>query len=458
MRKTKSLLCVLVFLLFLSSAVSCKKTDSGGSSSESPESVTIKWWSMKIFASDGDAGSEKDSFVKELAEAYTASHSNVIIDISYLPYTYEDELAAAISSGEVPDVVFARPGLDKVLEGQKLADLSGIISPEIPAEASAADSSGEKTKAALPIDIPEPILKAASADGGKTYNFYPVAVSPYLMAFNKNILEVAGALSLLPKLDGNRSWTMEEYKALLKELAEKLPDSTDTGIFFYGSTAGSVATQSLAENAFGSQLASINDANGVKALGELKALVDDGLLLNGYSAQAEDSVSAFIEGSLAHSLIYTLGYDLNYKEAKKDNFNAIFMPYPSSGDPKLYYTLLGASVIDSGDAARTSAAIDFVNFIANDPIYSPEVAGRSGSLSANKNNNAFIQSGDYQYLIKTLDMLGDYKNGAQSEEVKTAWVNTLRDVFTPDLVEKSSGREIDISSSLDQFVKTVAEK
>ena len=67
-------------------------------------------------------------------------------------------------------------------------------------------------------DLDPALADAVQANGN--YYLYPINTAPFMMAFNKTMLEDLGLLDLLPLDRENRAWSVTEYETLLAALKE----------------------------------------------------------------------------------------------------------------------------------------------------------------------------------------------------------------------------------------------
>jgi len=400
LKKVKQIGAILLVLSLLLSMTACSGGEDGG---DAPPETEITCWVLPVLAGEGV------SFLEEALAYFKQQYPSLIVNLMTLDADrWEEQIKGLLGEEVPPDLLLARPEHFDHLQAS-LADLSDIMEDQLE-------------------NIPAAIL--SSTNKGEGYTFYPMAASAYVMAFNQNLLEEADALSLLPA-EGNRTWTWDQYIAALEILAENLPNDVDAGIFYYGSTAATVGSVSLIANAFGAtyregSLYKINTSQGVEAIEAVKAAIGDRLLVNGMTVQAQDAIDAFVNGTAAHTILYSMDYDLSHKAVKKNSFTTIFMPYPSVGTPKISYSLLGGGVLDHGDENKVAAAKAFLNFLTTDPDVAGSLAGLTGGFSVNRNNNGFLQD-EYTYFAQLPNMLGAYEVDDEESSYKLAWINMLRE-------------------------------
>lgn len=405
----------LLLVLTLGILGACKKGDDDLIKNK----TTINWWISPVFGEEGES-----IFVQELATAFCNKHPKATIKVTVLPPGEEQAyLEKAVSSGETPDLYFGPLGSVQNLQGN-YTDLSSLVTED--------------------IVIQDNFKKLGDLSGNSQLTFYPIIAQPYMMAFNKTMLEANDALTALP-VDGNRQWTMEEYIQVMTVLREKLPTTKDVGIFPYGAEQGDIATKAFVLNAYGAGTTeNITSEAGIQGLTALQSLMQNNKLatdeitlaehnaqpndlVNGFETTPAQALEEFLVGDSAQTFVYSLGTDIT-EGNKTEEFETIFMPYPSSGTPNLPYELLGMVAFDKGDADKTLVNTLLTDFVANDADWCQKVAGHAGGLSTNDAYNDFL-TGEYAYLRETLPMMGEYRAyGYEDTNEKLAWMALLRNV------------------------------
>lgn len=427
MRKAISfvLIAMMLFSIFTSCASQpAPQTQLIEESSEAPKptkTITISLYVQPYFAKTEDG----KSFAKELVAAFEESNPGIHINIEELTADESGQKALdeAIKEGKV-DLLFdsADAAVSQARMG-KLYDLSTLFTDDIIK------------------NLPKGVVEACTEDGKKY--IYPIAVSPYLMAFNKEMLESAGVLDLLPyERSETRAWTPDEYTALLTALKSKLPEGVDTGVIYAKSSSGDAATRSLITNLFGASFVksdrseyTINSDEGKKAFEWLNKAVQDELLKVDAEKTSADVVKDFINGKSAHTILYTIGLANNYADSKKDNFTEILMPYPTQQgkDFSLEYSLYGLSVFDNGDSDKLAAAKAFIEFAAGDRQYSRMAAVMTGGISPNMSINELRYDPEYIYVESLRPYLGSYVPATEGYGMmKTYWFGSVADAASKD--------------------------
>lgn len=438
MRKLSAL--IMTVVLIAAFLVSCSSkpvpkpaaeasSEAATSSSASAEKVTISFYSLPYFAAaNGDNG----SFEAQLIAAFNQLHPEITVNyVSLEPgATGEDTLLKAGASGQVDILYDSAERLAGYARNGKLADLASLFTDE------------------LKKDLPENVVLACGVSG-KPY-MMPLSVSPYLMAFNKEMLESAGILNLLPyERNKDRSWTVEEYTALLSAMKEKLPVGASSGVLYAKSSSGDAATRSLMQNLYGAEFVNkdysaytIGSSQGEEAFAWLNKTVQDGLLFVDTEKTASDTVKDFADGKAAHTLLYTVGLQNNYAQSKKDSFTEILMPYPgqSGKAPTFEYTLSGAAVFDNGDSKRIEAAKVFIDFLANNRQWSRILAVSTGGLSPQLSKDELRYDSEFAYAESVRPLFGRYVPLTEGYDMmKTYWFPALaaasqKDAKTPDIL------------------------
>lgn len=445
MRKGKKISAfLLALILTLGIFASCKKSEEDLIKTE----TTIEWWVSPAFADDGET-----PFIQELATSFCDIHPKATIKITVLPAGEEQAyLEQANKENKLPDLYFGPLGSVENL-GAKYSNLSSLVTEE--------------------TILPEKFKTLGDLSGNGELSFYPIVAQPYLMAFNKTMLEQYNALEDLPT-EGDRQWTMEEYTQVMASLREKLPSDKDVGIFPYGAEEGDIATKAFVLNAYGvGSTDQLNSETGIQSLAALQELMQNNLLatdeitlaehnaqpnylVNGFDTPTSQALSSFLAGDSAQTLVYSLGTDLMTGN-KKEDFEVVFMPYPSSGTPNLPYELLGMVAFDQGDENKTLANTLLIDYVANNETWRQKVCGYAGGISTNDAYNDFL-TGEYAYLRETLPFLGEYRAyGYEDTNEKMAWMLLLRNVtfFGKDPAESITAYE---TAKTTDFIPTAGEE
>ncbi len=393
--------------------------------------ASISFWTLPYFAVAGGAALEE-----ELIAAFRAIHPEVEITFHSIEpgESGNKELLAAGASGQLDVLYDSAERLASFAREQKLADLSSLYTEELTA------------------DLPENIVLACGMSEIKY--MMPISVSPYLMAFNKEMLEGAGLLPLLPyERSADRAWTIDEYTVLLKGMKEKLAPGISTPVLFANSSAGDAATRSLITNLYGAEFINgeyteytIGSSEGKEAFSWLNKTVQEELLVLDEKKSAIEAVEDFVQGYTPHTILYTVGLANNYADHKKDGFTEILMPYPGqSGAAVLEYSLSGFAAFDNGDEARLEAARAFIDFIANDRQVSRMAAASTGGISPRLSKNELRYEPEYLFAESLKQSLGRHSPVMEGFSVmQSYWFK---------LVAAAVKKDAKTDTLLDAFVK-----
>ena len=392
--------------------------------------VEITFWNFPNFAPlDGVAG----KYEEELIAAFEAENPG--IKVNYELISFNDgpaKINTAIEGGTAPDIVYDAPG--RVITWAN----NGVLAP-------LTDMFTDEIKG----DMDQSVLDASSTNGD--IYMYPINTAPFMMAFNKDLLEEHDLLDLLPLDSENRAWTVEEYETLLQALKDAGVQSP--AIFYAKSSAGDQGTRAFLSNLNDSWITNddlsaytINDEGGVQGLEWIVDAINNGLLINGSSLAASDAIDEFVAGRAASSILYSPG--LETANAEKKDFETIFMPYPNnSGEPALEFLIGGPCIFDNGDAAKIEASKKFIDFMANDDEWGTKNVLATGSFSARKSMSGLYDDPEMLYNESMTSYYGTYYNTIPGfDEMRTFWFPMLQNAIgggnakevLDDFVEKSN--------------------
>ncbi len=373
-----------------------------------PPPVSLTFWNYSNWQL-AEEGHEQ-----ALVEAFKEIFPNVSIEIQTLTReTGAEKLAKAISEGTLPDIIYDTPPHIMSLANEgALASLNDLFTEDYVSQ------------------VPKPVLNASKINDG--YFLYAAHTAPYLMAFNKEMLEKHGLLNML-NLEGDRRWTVEQYEALLKALKEK---GEKGAVFYYKSQVGDQGTRGFLASLFGSSFVNneitsytIGNENGVKALEWTKKMVGEGLLLNGDTYDGISATEAFNLGTVSHTIYYNSYMALTTERA--ENFTPILVPYPSPNEPLLEPIIGGYAVFNNSDPAKIAMAKEFIKFCVTDPVWGSKNAKATGYASAVAKINSESLS-EYQALSAQLvKFYAPYYATAKGfSAMRPFWFITLQEVFS----------------------------
>ncbi|MGL4338027.1 MAG: ABC transporter substrate-binding protein [Turicibacter sp.] len=439
----KRILGAAMFLAFATLAVGCaptvnETTPEPTKETETPvttetpdaqskdEVVEITFWNFPNFATIDDTPGK---YEEEMIAAFEAKNPNIKVKLEMISFNDGPaKINTAIETKTAPDVVYDAPG--RVITWAKngvLAPITDLFTSEIEA------------------DMDPSVLSASKH--GSDYYLYPINTAPFMMAFNKTMLEELGLLEMLPLDKENRAWTVEEYEALLSALkdAGKVP-----AIFYSKSSAGDQGTRAFISNLYNSWITNddlteytINNEAGVKALTWTAEAINKGLMVNGSALAASDTIDEFVAGRAASTLLFSPGL-LNTNQPNMD-FEPVFMPYPNSGgEPVLEFLIGGPCVFDNGDAAKVEASKIFIDFMANDSEWGVKNILSTGSFAARNSVTDLYDDPELQFNAKMTAYYGTYYNTINGyDEMRTLWFPMLQDAV-------NGG---DVQAALDNFVE-----
>ena len=379
------------------------ETPSGGAAQ-----TEITWWAFPTFGVDS-------GYEQEVAEAFMAANPDVKVNIEIIDFTAgPDKLTAAISAGTAPDVLFDAPG--RIIEygnAGYLVPLDDMI------DALKSDLSSESL-----------VETCVGADG--TAYMYPISSSPFYMGLNKEALEAADALQYV-NLEGDRTWTTENFVKMCEALAEA-GATTVPGIVYCGGQGGDQGTRALVNNLFSSSIVGEDgkwniDANGVKALEQLKTMYDNGALDAGFDMAAADELQKFQQETAAMTFCWGTS---NAKSYASEDFTQISVPFPSDdGKPELEYLVNGFCVFNNKDDAKIDASKRLIAFICDDAEWGPKSVKQSGAFPVRASfGNLYEGDEEMSLLASWTGYYGPYYNTrAGFATMRTEWWNMLQRVF-----------------------------
>lgn len=435
MRKIISL--VMVAMLSIAAFVACSNNTANNTAENSATGldaytaenpITITFWNFPNFT--GDAEFDSKGYDAALIAAFEEKYPN--IKVEYQAIEFSDgpaKLETAIQSQTNPDVVYDAPGrvIDWASKGY-LVDLEDIVPKS---------------------ELLEAAVKASSYDG-KVY-LYPQGVAPFLMGFNKGMLEELGIANMLPLDRENRSWTVEEFDALLSAIKEKKPEVSPV-ILYAKSQAGDQGPRAFVSNLYGSWITNdevteytINDENGVKSMEWIKGAYDRGLLGKGIALDAGAAIEEFGNQTAAGTILYPVN---KYKEFTRDGkLNSVLVPFPNnSGQPELEYLVAGPAIFNNGDADKIAASKLFIDFLINDEQWGQRTLKATGNFSAKVGVTGLYEDTELQFAETMSAYFGPYYNTIPGFiQMRQLWFPMVQGVLNGDVEPKVA---------LDEFVKS----
>ena len=441
----KVLALVLASMLGMSTLAGCGKGDKPATNNELPNQsetpasekqgdevsqveTEITWWNFPNFQTVDDTPGK---YEEEIIAAFNKKHPNIKVNMEMIDFASGPEkITTAIQGGTMADVLFDAPG--RIISYGKdgvLADLSDMFTDE------------------FIKDVDNDKIISASGVGDKKY-MYPISSAPFLMAFNKDMLEEHGLLDMLNMKD-DRTWTTSEYKALLEALKEK---GEQGAVIFCVSQGGDQGPRAYVANLFNSSITNdavteytINDKGGVKGLQFIVDAINDGLLLNGSASDGTAAIDEFVAGRVSHTILFSPGLLATKKDAM--DFESIMVPFPSEdGVPALEYLVDGFAVFDNGDTNKIEASKLLIDFICNDPEWGPKNVVATNTFPVRNSFGNLYQDDDTMTFLSYLtSYYSPYYNTIDGfAEMRTVWFPALQAAFAG---EKTA------QEALDDFVK-----
>lgn len=433
----KALALFLTLALSMTTFVGCGSTgttpetkapETSTGTESGPAPVEITWWNFPNFAQvDDTAGKYEEGVIAAFNEKYPHITVNMeMIDFASGP----EKITNAIQGGTVCDVLFDAPG--RIISYAKdgvLADVNSMFTDEF-----VADVNNDK------------IINACAVE--EDYYMYPISSAPFLMAFNKQMLEEHGLMDMI-NLEGDRTWTVDEYKALMQALSDK---GEKGAVVYCVSQGGDQGPRAFLSNLAGTPMTddelkqyTINSAGGVEGLQFIVDAVESGLLLNGSALDGTASIEEFTSGRVSHSILFSPGV-YNSNKANMD-FEPIFVPFPSPEgvEPELEYLIDGFCIFDNGDEAKIEASKLLIDFICNDPVWGPQNVKQTATFPVRGSfGNLYADDADMTYLAGLTKYYGTYYNTIDGfAEMRTLWFPMMQAVLAGDK---------DAKTALDDFV------
>ncbi|MCI6271586.1 MAG: extracellular solute-binding protein [Erysipelotrichaceae bacterium] len=427
----KKLLVSLLAMLVSFNLVACSSNKEETKTAESGTETTdltqleaeITWWAFPTFKTvDGVAGKYEESLVAAFNEKYPNIKVNVeMIDFQNGP----EKIVTAIQGGTAPDVLFDAPG--RIID----YGTSGYLVPlnDLYAETG------------LEADIASKNILQASSDG-TNYWMYPTSAAPFVMAVNKTALEEAGLLDKV-NLEGDRTWTTEEFIALSKEMASKGYKGVE---IYAGAQGGDQGTRAFISNLTGAKIMNedltkytMDTTEGVEAYKLVKQGVDEGWLTSNTAGAANDALDHFSTPTSATFWAVAL-WSPNLHVARQaaldeSKIEAVGVSLPSKdGKPTLEYLVNGYAIFNNKDETKIQAAKEFVKFLADD-----EVIGKQNVVATNcfpvRKSFGDLYEGDanMQYYASLSGYYGSYYNTVNGfASMRPFWWQSLQAMLTGD--------------------------
>lgn len=400
---------------------------------EVEEAVEITMWAFPTFSNTGKA---TGVYEQELADTYMAENPSVTVNIEMIDFTNGPEkLINSVQGGTNPDILFDAPG--RIID----YGMSGYLVP--------LDDMVEELKS----DIVSEGLLGACADIEGNYWMYPTSAAPFVMAVSTTALEEAGLLDMAP-LDGERTWTTEEFIELSKAMAEKGYKGVQT---YCGSAGGDQGTRSFVTNLTGAAIMNderteytMSNEEGIEALQMINDGIEEGWMERNTAGDANAALGHFTtpgaEPFWAVNL-WSPGLDaLRAPELESAGIEAVAVNMPSkSGTPELEYLVNGYCIFDNEDDAKIQASKDFIAWLSDD-----EVVGKANVIATNcfpvrtSFGDLYEGNEEMEFYSSITKYYGGYYNTVPGfADMRPFWWGSLQAMLTGDMTPEEAAMNFD---------------
>jgi len=370
--KGKRLLAAVVVLIMMTSIMAgCAGKNNSASPTgqgSSGKKVEIKVWltpQWKGVLDASEKGADYDSFFKYAAEKFTAQYKkyDAKVNVEVIAGDQRDQLLNVnLSGGTPPDVFFESVfAMGDYVHRGALVPLTDIV-----------DDAAKKDISPSYWD---------SVTFGKDVYFYPFNNNPGTLVYNADMFRAAGLDKYIGGDTEIKTWTLEEYEQILKQLKTNLPKDKYANAYpmalYAMNTQGdtwNLAYLRMFGNKFFNEQGNIvlDDQNGAKAAAWLKKIYAAGYTNPGAeSVSSNDANAMFQNQQLAISFTNPVLFSntkANMDSGTSPKFDMRLANIPSeSGDPLSFTYVVGASVFQTNDPKRVEVAKDFVKFFSTDP-------------------------------------------------------------------------------------------
>lgn len=376
-------------------------------------SSEITIWCFPNFAAIDETSGK---YEQQLIEAFENTYPNIKVNLKMLDFsTGPDEIEAAIEDGSICDILFDAPGrIMAYAKAGHLIKLNDLFTNEF-----IADVGNEN------------IISACQNEGD--YYMFPLSTAPFLMAFNKDMLQECDLLEKF-NLTGDRTWTLDTYKDILEQLLKK---EKKGAVIYCSSQGGDQGTRAYIANLYGSSIMDyrlskyvINNEYGIAGMEFVKEAVQKGLLTDGRELDSNGAIEAFVTGEVSHTILFSPGLYASNKE--KMSFEPLFVPYPSaSGVPALEYLINGFCIFNHQDQERAAAAKIFLDFACNDEVWGPKNVRATNAFSVHTSHgNLYEGDEDMTYLSELSKYYAPYYNTVDGfAQMRPLWFSSLQNVL-----------------------------
>jgi multiple sugar transport system substrate-binding protein len=434
MKKMKSTLSLLIAITMIT-GVFAGFNITASAKAKAAKTVEITWWNYPNYqVVDNTPG----KYEKDLIAKFNKKYPNIKVNVEMIDFVSgPQKLSAAIASNSAPDLVYDYPG--RIIDYAR----NGVMAP--------LDSMF--TKAFLK-DVPKKITDACKVNG--KYYMYPINTAPFMMSFNKTLLDKYGLTKLLPLNRPDRSWTTDEFFSLLRQIKAKVPGLAAPMAIYCKASGGDQGTRPLIANMGGSQIISadlsqylLNRGQNPAALQKIVNAVKEGIILKGAEAlTSNDVIDMYLQQKIACTPLYSVVLKKTSAVKKSSNFEEVFVAYPTSNlkqKPFLEAFVGGIGVFDNGDAAKIDAAKKLTDFIVNDKSVAKANLISTGGFSVRTSQKGLYADKESKFAESMVQYLGTYYNAVPGfAEMRTYYFPMLQQVLLGQVTPKKG---------LDDFVK-----
>ena len=416
MKKMKRILALALALCMTLALAACGNSGttapSSGEGQGSGDVTEITWWAFPTFGVDS-------GYEQELADAFMAQNQDVKITVTTIDFTSgPEQLTAAMSSGQAPDILFDAPGrIIEYANGGYLLNLNDLFTDEFKA------------------DLTSEALLDTCVGGDGSYYMYPISSAPFYMGLNKEMLEQADALQYV-NLEGDRTWTTENFVKMCEALRDSGVCQTP-GIVYCGSQGGDQGTRALVQNLYssngyvGEDGKWVVDEGAVKALELLQKMYNEKSLDAGFDMAAADELQQFQKETCAMTFCFGTSAEVSYAPVD-DAYTQIAVPFPSDdGTPSLEYLVNGFCVFDNKDDARADAAKRFIQFICDDAEWGPKSVVKTNAFPVRVSFGDLYSGDEHKAMLASwAQYYGPYYNTLNNfATMRGEWWNMLQRIF-----------------------------
>lgn len=351
---------LLVVSVILAGCSSGEESAKSGSS----DTMDIKVWltpQWKGVLDANEEGADYDSFFNAAAERFEKEYDKekVNIKVEVIAADQRDELLNVnLNGGTPPDIFFESVfAMGDYAHRGALVPLNDIV-----------DEDSKKDIAASYWD---------NVTFGEDIYFYPYSQSPGTLNYNADMFKEAGLEKYIGDENEIKTWTLDEYNEILKELKANLSGSNSYAMGLYGLNNQGDTWNLAYLRMFGNEFFDkdgkivLDDENGVKAAEWMEDVYKKGYTNPGAESVSSNDTNAMYQNQqLAISFtnpILFMNAKADMESGKVKKFDSRLANIPSeSGDPLTFTYVTGAAVFNTDDEKRIQVSKDFVKFISTD--------------------------------------------------------------------------------------------